>query len=177
MTPAERDRLVKFLGMMGSAGDGEVAAAARKAVKLIASLKLTWADVIAIPTTTPCQIHNLVDEAWRAATTGDPVNEGGLDREKQLIALARLRLDEILAKFKDSRKLAHFEAIRAHHRATAYINPSHRAQIDRAWFSSGWDRPVSGTRADTAGMDEIGMPANERLRADMGRYRIKSDEG
>lgn len=41
-----RDRLVKFLGMMGSSGDGEVVNAARMAEDLRRKLKLTWPDLI-----------------------------------------------------------------------------------------------------------------------------------
>jgi hypothetical protein len=47
LTPAFADKLVKILGMLGSAHDGEVAAAGRMADAMIKSAGLTWGDVIA----------------------------------------------------------------------------------------------------------------------------------
>ena len=43
-------KLVKLLGMLGSAHDGEIAAAGRMAHELIRQAKLTWYDVIPVPT-------------------------------------------------------------------------------------------------------------------------------
>ena len=48
-----RDRLVKFLGMLGSNGDGEVVNAARMAEDLRRTLKLTWPDLIVAAKDTP----------------------------------------------------------------------------------------------------------------------------
>jgi hypothetical protein len=46
LPPADTSRLVKLLGMLGSAHDGERAAAALKAHNLVAERRLTWSDVI-----------------------------------------------------------------------------------------------------------------------------------
>jgi len=47
LAEAERDRLTRLLGMLGSAYDGEVANAGRLADKLVRSAGLTWRDIIA----------------------------------------------------------------------------------------------------------------------------------
>jgi hypothetical protein len=44
--PLDRDKLVKTLGMLGSAHDGEVAAAGRTADRLIRQAGLRWPDII-----------------------------------------------------------------------------------------------------------------------------------
>ena len=51
----DRDRLAKLLGMMGSAHDGEVVAAARQAERLRADAGLTWHDIVlpALPSPRP----------------------------------------------------------------------------------------------------------------------------
>jgi hypothetical protein len=46
-------RLVKLLGMLGSAHDGEIAAAGRKASEYIRQHRLQWSDVIAAPRLAP----------------------------------------------------------------------------------------------------------------------------
>jgi len=46
LTPAFADKLVKILGMLGSAHDGEVAAAGRRAHSMLKAMGLTWSDVI-----------------------------------------------------------------------------------------------------------------------------------
>jgi hypothetical protein len=46
LTPAFADKLVKVLGMLGSAHDGEVAAAGRRAHSMLKAQGLTWSDVI-----------------------------------------------------------------------------------------------------------------------------------
>ena len=48
-SPELRDRLAKLLGLLGSDHDGEVAAAGRRAHKLLTEAKLTWHAVIAPP--------------------------------------------------------------------------------------------------------------------------------
>jgi hypothetical protein len=49
LAPFHRDRLVKFLGMCGSAHDGERAAAPLKADELVRGLGLQWSDIVATP--------------------------------------------------------------------------------------------------------------------------------
>jgi hypothetical protein len=49
VNPETLDRLIKLLGMLGSAHDGERAAAGLKAHELIRRHGLTWADVIQAP--------------------------------------------------------------------------------------------------------------------------------
>jgi hypothetical protein len=46
LPPAVATRLVKICGLLGSAHDGEVVAAARQATKLLQSSRLTWAELI-----------------------------------------------------------------------------------------------------------------------------------
>jgi len=46
LSPAFADKLVKVLGMLGSAHDGEVAAAGRTAHSMLKAKGLTWSDVI-----------------------------------------------------------------------------------------------------------------------------------
>jgi hypothetical protein len=47
LLPAERDKLARLLGMLGSDHLGEVANAGRLADKLVRSAGLTWPDIIA----------------------------------------------------------------------------------------------------------------------------------
>jgi hypothetical protein len=54
---ADRTRLAKLLGLLGSAYDGEVANAGRLADKLVRSAGLTWPDVIAPPLPPPDHDH------------------------------------------------------------------------------------------------------------------------
>ena len=46
LTPAFADKLVKVLGMLGSAYDGEVAAAGRRVHSMLQAEGLTWVEVI-----------------------------------------------------------------------------------------------------------------------------------
>lgn len=46
MTPGERDKLVRVLGMLGSTHDGERAAAGRLATKLLKTAGRTWDEVV-----------------------------------------------------------------------------------------------------------------------------------
>ncbi len=161
LTPKDRDRLVKLVGMLGSEHDGEVLAAARKATALLKEAKLTWADVV---TGTPAPQQRTFtmdmsgfDSAMRAAAASFEemarqqrdryqTYTSELDREKAAIAQARLRLDRVLARETlDSRKRMYFESIRAMHQARGYINPTHRQAIDREFFKGGWDEPVGRT--------------------------------
>jgi hypothetical protein len=49
LPPAERDRLAKLLGMLGSDHDGEVLNAARLADRLVRDHGITWLDAITAP--------------------------------------------------------------------------------------------------------------------------------
>jgi hypothetical protein len=49
LDPQVVDRLIKLLGMLGSAHDGEIANAGRLAHALVHQRGLTWADIIAPP--------------------------------------------------------------------------------------------------------------------------------
>jgi hypothetical protein len=53
LDPQAADRLIKLLGMLGSAHDGERAAAALKADAFVRSHGLQWRDVIAMPAAVP----------------------------------------------------------------------------------------------------------------------------
>lgn len=64
LDPASADRLKKILGLLGSAHDGERAAAGAKAHELIRSLGLTWQEVIVAPPTLPAHYPRI--RAWRA---------------------------------------------------------------------------------------------------------------
>jgi hypothetical protein len=61
---AARDRLCKLLGMLGSAHDGEIAAAGRKAHEFLKKHGLTWPDVIAAPDVTA--VAQPETPRWRA---------------------------------------------------------------------------------------------------------------
>jgi hypothetical protein len=65
LSPAFADKLVKVLGMLGSAHDGEVAAAGRTAHSMLKAKGLTWSDVIvpAVPRPEPPQ------RRWRRTTS------------------------------------------------------------------------------------------------------------
>jgi hypothetical protein len=53
LATAERERLARLLGMVGSAHDGEALNAARLADRFVRERGLTWPDVIAAPALTP----------------------------------------------------------------------------------------------------------------------------
>src|SRR5947207_6671053 len=55
----DRDRLAKLLGMMGSAHDGEVVAAARQAERLRADAGLTWPEILVPRLPPPPQRQNV----------------------------------------------------------------------------------------------------------------------
>jgi hypothetical protein len=75
LADADRDRLTKLLGLLGSDFDGEVAAAGRLANKLVRNAGLGWSDVIA-PARPPPD-HDRRDDPgadplhgdWRATAT------------------------------------------------------------------------------------------------------------
>ena len=55
----DRDRLVRVLGMLGSAHDSEVVAAARQAERLRADAGLTWAEIVIPRLPAPPQRQNV----------------------------------------------------------------------------------------------------------------------
>jgi hypothetical protein len=63
LSPDLRERLTKLLGMLGSAHDGERAAAGRLAHQLVAGAGLTWRDVVAPKVLPPPQ------PSWREPET------------------------------------------------------------------------------------------------------------
>ena len=64
LLPTLADKLVKVLGMLGSAHDGEVAAAGRRATAMVKVAGLTWAQVIAPATPAPQPPHRPA-RRWR----------------------------------------------------------------------------------------------------------------
>jgi hypothetical protein len=60
--PDELERLIKLLGMLGSAHDGERAAAGLKAHELVRRHGLTWSDVLLAAPQTPATPPRL---GWR----------------------------------------------------------------------------------------------------------------
>jgi hypothetical protein len=70
LTPAFADKLVKVLGMLGSAHDGEVAAAGRRAHSMLKAMGLTWGDVIArAPPKPEPQRQSRAPRRWRRPTS------------------------------------------------------------------------------------------------------------
>lgn len=157
------DLIVKVLGMTGSIHDGEALAAIRKANDLLKRAGVSWRDVIALPQVRarpPGSVfrdwqreHEPRESQWRntnppgygsrAPTREELERDLQVEKEKILAANARQRLDDLLARgVADPLRRQHFESIRENHRRTGHINPAHRAQIDRAFFKRGWDRPL-----------------------------------
>jgi len=70
LSPALASKLVKVLGMLGSAHDGEVAAAGRRADAMVKGAGLTWGDVItpAAPKPEP-QRQSRAPRRWRSPTS------------------------------------------------------------------------------------------------------------
>src|SRR3954447_25982978 len=68
--PVPRDRLQKLCGLFGSQHDGERAAAAALADKLVRSTGLTWRDVIRWPEPahSPPEMPDIPDD-WRGLAT------------------------------------------------------------------------------------------------------------
>jgi hypothetical protein len=72
LADADRDRLAKLLGLLGSDFDGEVAAAGRLADKLVRNAGLAWSDVLAPALPPPEHDHRGDPDAdplrgnWRA---------------------------------------------------------------------------------------------------------------
>lgn len=154
------DLIVKVLGMTGSVHDGEALAAIRKANDLLKRAGVSWRDVIALPQV-PARPPGSVFRDWqreherqqhgqsewpsayRSPTREELERDLQVEKEKILAANARQRLDDLLARgVADPLRRQHFESIRENHRRTGHINPAHRAQIDRAFFKRGWDRPL-----------------------------------
>ena len=68
LTPAFADKLVKVLGMLGSAHDGEVAAAGRRAHSMLKAEGLTWVDVIK-PAAPKSEQPQRSQRRWRKTTS------------------------------------------------------------------------------------------------------------
>ena len=66
LAEADRDRLARLLGMLGSDFDGEVANAGRLADRLVRNAGLTWPDVLA-PSLPPPD-HDILHPIRCAAT-------------------------------------------------------------------------------------------------------------
>jgi hypothetical protein len=64
LPPALADKLVKVLGMLGSAHDGEIAAAGRRATAMVKGAGLTWGEVIAPAAPRPEPPHR-PSRRWR----------------------------------------------------------------------------------------------------------------
>jgi hypothetical protein len=62
--PDLAEKLAKVLGMLGSDHDGEVAAAGRRAHKIVKNAGLTWGEVIAPPAPAPQQPYR-PPRRWR----------------------------------------------------------------------------------------------------------------
>ena len=104
LPPAERDRLAKLLGMLGSDHDGEVLNAARLADRLVRDHGITWLDAITAPLSTddPLARFAACAEAYTFALTRAPMlthwefdflrNVAGFSKlsHKQLDTLRRL---------------------------------------------------------------------------------------
>jgi hypothetical protein len=76
LSPADRDRLVAILGMLGSAFDGERASAALLASRMLKAAGLAWGDVVCIPKKEPRQERPrpdrsdpFVGRSWRTIAT------------------------------------------------------------------------------------------------------------
>jgi hypothetical protein len=65
LDPKATDKLAKICGMFGSVHEGERAAAAALADRIIRELGLRWADVISVPLV-PAE-HGPEDVSWQAA--------------------------------------------------------------------------------------------------------------
>lgn len=73
LSSAERDRLIRLLGLLGSDFDGERATAAAMASRFIRERRLTWADVIGAK---PPAFPEPQRPTWReAATPTDASND------------------------------------------------------------------------------------------------------
>ena len=68
LSPAFADKLVKVLGMLGSAFDGEVAAAGRKAHAMLKEAGLIWDDVI-VPAAPRPEQPRQSSRRWRRPTS------------------------------------------------------------------------------------------------------------
>jgi hypothetical protein len=99
LAPDALDRLIKLLGMLGSAHDGERAAAGLKAHEFIRRHGLTWSDIIV---TTPPKIgwrekvracetyRHLLNDKERAFVLQLATRWRGTPTEKQLAWLDRI---------------------------------------------------------------------------------------
>lgn len=69
LAEADRHRLTRLLGMLGSDFDGEVASAGRLADKMVRAAGLTWPDIIApaLPSPAPDPRADPLRGDWRTA--------------------------------------------------------------------------------------------------------------
>lgn len=111
MTEQTRARLVKLLGMLGSSHEGEVAAAARHAVKLLKDLDATWGDLIAPITTS-------------FASYPDTFRQGDDSYWGDIYTMARAKADAVAAAA---------AAARAHPQRMDPQNPNYRAAQESFW--------------------------------------------
>lgn len=76
LTANDRSTLVKLLGMVGSAHDGEVITAARKAHKLLAAKGFTWSELLALPSTTTPPVSPAPPEPYHLAEARELLKRG-----------------------------------------------------------------------------------------------------
>jgi hypothetical protein len=76
MIPAERERLVKLLGLLGSEHDGEIANAGRMADRFVKNQGLTWDELI-VPARDRAGLWD-----WRSAAREVLASELGSDWER-----------------------------------------------------------------------------------------------
>jgi hypothetical protein len=83
LSPQDRHRLARLLGMTGSAHDGETLNAARLADRLVKDRGATWSEVLAA-----APVHReLLDSNWRTTCAKLVRREGDLcPRERQFVA-------------------------------------------------------------------------------------------
>ncbi len=79
LIPADRDRLVKLLGMLGSDHSGERDAAALAVVRLLRQRKLAWSDVIAAAGPAPNATRAVAETNWRQTVAACLRQPGALD--------------------------------------------------------------------------------------------------
>jgi hypothetical protein len=90
LDPHSADRLRKLCGMLGSDHDGERAAAARAADKLVRGLGLTWHQVIAPPIVPD---HSLAGRRQRLVPHGAVLSRLAMVAEPARAGVCRVRAD------------------------------------------------------------------------------------
>jgi hypothetical protein len=69
LSPPDRERLAKLLGMLGSEHQGERDAAGLAAHRLVTASGLTWSSIVCIPQSEPMHAHHADPLNWRATAT------------------------------------------------------------------------------------------------------------